>query len=743
MGHNSTVTDPRSDTLPLRHSAIVIPNISQEMKGFWSVDLAIRMFEELSPFPKMYLPEKSHQENFRRRLLSLKQKFDDLTREGGPEETLGTMSSLAYEFSQQGDYEKAVKLYGYIANAKKKKYGAEDPKTLWAYVDLIHVYIDQGRYTLAEKLQKPVEAASSQMNPQSSLAIEIASTTAVIMFYQCRDQIFNKSLRKRKYAEVERLQRDILQLTLNKLGPSHPRTLKAMDHLACTLESRDRIRAVKLRCIIVELMLLERSRWEASSYRHAYNSMAVLLLGAERQVEERTNLKVAVFEETKLLFGSMHPETLGAAQRLGTTYYNQDLIPQSETIFQQNFKNCVQILGATHPRTLKSLVYLAMISLNSGEVEKGLRYAKKFLDGDKTTLGHYHRQLLLECEDQGRALQKQKRFDEALLCHMLVMERLNHAKDSEEHAWYLSCCSDVGRCYRKTFRYKDAARYYEEELKGREIISGLSEEITLQCIVALGICYEKQGLYKVARDLFQRVVTYYTLTKGTDNDVVKEYQDSISNLGSIEIRSCIKVGSAYVSDGKYHDAILFYEDALERMMWKGEEHPDIERLEKAIDGAVMMHCNDLGRFYEFQGRYLDAITVYERAIDEFYSRGNDESHLDVQELRFRIDKVELKNCEIQGGEYEKQGRYGEALSLYESTLAKHENFQTREHHDLQLLRQCVSRVQDFLWGGDFEYDMGVIHSGWVYDGTMEIMYGYVDDTVIEENLEAWTHFEEI
>jgi len=681
------------------------------------------------------------QEKYRRRLLHLKHEFDDLNKTGGPEVTLDTMSSLAHEFVKQGDYEKAEKLSNYVANAKKQKYGSESTETLWAYIDLINVHIDQGRFTLAEKIHQTVRAAASAVDPRSSLAIEVASTTAVIMFYQCRDQIFNSSLWKSKYLEVENLQRQVLQIALNKLGPSHPRTILAMDHLACTLEYSDRIRAVKLRCIIVELMLLERSRWKAESYRHAYNTMAALLLGAERQIEARTEMKLAVFEDNKLLFGSTHPKTLSAAQNLGTAYFNQGLISQSELVFQQNFKNCVQALGPAHPRTLKSLAYLARISLSTGNIEKGLRYSRKFLDGGKNILGRYYLHLLLEADQQAQSLQKQQRYDEALKCHMLIIEGLAQADQAEDVTWYLSCCSDIGRCYRKTFRYKDAAQYYEKELVGREALSGLTEEKTLRCLVALGLCYEKQGLYQAARDLFQRVVTEYTLTKGSEHEVVKEYQDYINNLGSVEISSCIKIGSKYESEGKYHDAILFYEDSLERMMWKGEEHPDIQRLEKAINGAIIKHCNDLGQFYEVQGRYLEAIALYGRAIDGYYSYGNDESHLDVKELRFRIDKAEIKNCELQGREYEQQGLHAEALDLYRTTFAKHEGFQTREHQDLKFLRQCIFRAEQNVGAEIFGDEADVVPNEWFEEAMAESTYGYIDDTVMEENLESWIQFE--
>jgi hypothetical protein len=116
--------------------------------------------------------------------------------------------------------------------------------------------------------------------------------------------------RQGKYADAERIQREVLGERERVLGAEHPRTLSTANNLAATLSNQGK-------------------HSEAEAIQHE-------VLGVQKRV-----------------LGPEHPDTLTSANNLATVLAYQCKHAEAEQILQASLASCHRVLGTTHPITLQ------------------------------------------------------------------------------------------------------------------------------------------------------------------------------------------------------------------------------------------------------------------------------------------------------------------------------------------------------------------------------------------------------
>jgi hypothetical protein len=183
---------------------------------------------------------------------------------------------------------------------RMRVHGAEHPDTLASAHDLASSLSGQGKYADAERIHREVHGVQKRvLGAEHPHTLASASNLAMSLTKQG------------KYADAERMQREVLGVAKRVLGAEHPHTLTSANNLAGSLAGQGKY---------VEAERMQRE-----------------VLGVQKRV-----------------LGAEHPSTLRSANNLAWYLSDQGKCVEAERIMRATLVSLQRVLGPAHPDTLET-----------------------------------------------------------------------------------------------------------------------------------------------------------------------------------------------------------------------------------------------------------------------------------------------------------------------------------------------------------------------------------------------------
>jgi tetratricopeptide (TPR) repeat protein len=212
-------------------------------------------------------------------------------------QTLTSMSNLAFVLNRQGKYEEAESMNRQTLVQKEKVLGAEHPDTLTSMSNLAGVLNRQGKYEEAESMNRQTLVQKEKvLGAEHPDTLTSMSNLALVLN------------RQGKYEEAESMNRQTLAQSEKVLGAEHPDTLTSMSNLA--------------------LVLNRQGKYEEA---------------------ESMNRQTLVWREKVL--GAEHPDTLTSVYCLAHLLANRRRTDESIVLYKRACTGYSAVLGEDHPTT--------------------------------------------------------------------------------------------------------------------------------------------------------------------------------------------------------------------------------------------------------------------------------------------------------------------------------------------------------------------------------------------------------
>ncbi|RMZ88740.1 hypothetical protein DV736_g4036, partial [Chaetothyriales sp. CBS 134916] len=173
-----------------------------------------------------------------------------------------------------------------------------------------------------------------------------------------------------RWDKAEKLEVQVMETYMTKLGADHPDTLTSIANLASTFWSQ--------------------GRWD-----------------------EAEKLEIQVMETYMMKLGADHPDTLTSIANLASTYRNQGRWGEAEKLEVQVMETYTMKMGVEHPDTLTSIANLALTYRNQGRWDEAEKLEVQVMETRTTKLGADHPDTLTSIANLASTCWKQGRWDEA------------------------------------------------------------------------------------------------------------------------------------------------------------------------------------------------------------------------------------------------------------------------------------------------------------------------------------------
>jgi serine/threonine protein kinase/tetratricopeptide (TPR) repeat protein len=333
--------------------------------------------------------------------------LDARVRRLGPDDpkTLESMTQLGRILNSEGHYAEADKLERHALADERRLLGPEDPLTLQTKGNLALIVQGEGHYDEGEKLAREViEVATRRLGPENALVLGSMSTLSGALWNQNR------------FAEAEREYRQLLDVERRTLGPDHPETLRAMSDVALALQSQGR--GMEAEQMYREALTADQRVLgpEHPLTTHTMFNLAGLLF-SERRLADAERLYRKVWAIQLRTLGPEHPDTLNSQSELADDLFIEGRIPEAEKLERETLATRLRALGPENPRTLASQGALARTLIKEGRYAEGEKLARETFEVEIRALGPQHlgtlfalRQLVAALACTGRSAEASKLF---------------------------------------------------------------------------------------------------------------------------------------------------------------------------------------------------------------------------------------------------------------------------------------------------------------------------------------------
>jgi len=227
-----------------------------------------------------------------------------------------------------------------------------------------------------------------------------------------------------------------------------------------------------------------------------------------------------------------------------------------------------------------------------------------------------------------------------------------------------------GALYFSQGKYAEAFPLYEKALQIHEVIQGPNHPDLAPVLNNMALVYSAQGKYHDALMLLDRALKISRNASAPDDLAIATTLNDISLV--------------YNSQGRYAEAFPILQQALK--IFESTLSPNDPRI-----GIILYNMAELQRI---QRKYSEALPLYERAVKICELTGAlGPNHLQIQSVRERlkicqsilgISPAVATNLNDRALLYHKQGKYGDALPLYERAVKMSESILGLNHLNVSL-----------------------------------------------------------
>jgi tetratricopeptide (TPR) repeat protein len=466
-----------------------------------------------------------------------------------------------------------------LREAEKLTDRSRDPAE-WARVQfaITNVLYDQGKYADAERLVREVVTEREKvLGPDQPETLATRYRLAVVLWVQGKN------------AEAENEDRAVIKLQEKVLGPEHPDTLKTRDNLVAVLLDQGKYAEAEAECRAV-LKISEKvlGPEDPDTLKMRMDlALAFAYQGewAEAETEERAVLKL----QEKVL-GPEHPDTLVTRGNLAVALHVQNKRAEAEAEDREVLRLRERVLGPEHPDTLMGRSNLASGLVDEGKYAEAEAEDRTLIKLKEKVYGPEHPGTLLVRNNLAEALAFQGKYAQAEAEDRAVIA-LEDKVLGAEHPYTLLTRSDLAVVLDDEGKQTEAEAEDRAVLQLREKVLGPEHPDTLVTRSHLAFILDEEGKSPEAE---------------SEDRVVLQLQEKVDGPEDpATLRTRNNLATALEHQGKQEEAEAMYRDVLKlREKVLGADHPD-----------TLVTCLNLAQCLRAQNKTQEATDFAQRAFD--------------------------------------------------------------------------------------------------------------------------------
>jgi CHAT domain-containing protein/Tfp pilus assembly protein PilF len=241
--------------------------------------------------------------------------------------------------------------------------------------------------------------------------LSLEGQKALAAFPALQQAVF-ENYRNARYAEAERLGREVVQVLLRWLGEGHPETAAGYDILGEVLGEQGKLvdaEIVHRRALAARLKILGENHPDTAS---SYSNLAVILDDQGKLPEAETMNRHALAIALNVL-GEVHPETATIFSNLGVNLLEQDKPVEAETMHRRALAIRLQVLATGHQEIAVSYNNLAEALRAQGKLAKAEAMTRRALEIKLKALDAFHPSTAISYSNLAETLRAQGKLAEA------------------------------------------------------------------------------------------------------------------------------------------------------------------------------------------------------------------------------------------------------------------------------------------------------------------------------------------
>ncbi|PVF91851.1 hypothetical protein CPB86DRAFT_802509 [Serendipita vermifera] len=425
--------------------------------------------------------------------------------------------ALANVYESTGRWNASVALWKYCDIQVIKEFGRRDPRALSIRGRLGSALARCGEWKEAEEVEREVlelcKESLGPLHPDTIAAMNnLASTLHV------RGQLEG----------AEQMKREALELREEILGSRHPDTIATMHNLASTLVDRGQLEeAEKIQQEVLELLC------EVLGPRHldtirARNSLASTL-GQRGRLKEAERVQRDVLELQREILGQQHPDTIATMDNLASTLHDCGQFEEAEGIQREVLELRREILGPRHPDTILALNNLAYILGNLGQLEEAEKVQREVLELQSEILGPQHPYTILAMNNLASILSNRDQLGEAEKIQREVLE-LRRDILGPHHPDTIATMNNLAYTLGNCGQLEEAEKTQREVLVLRKKILGPQHPSTIATMNNLAHTLTQRGQLEEAEKIQREALGLWKETLGPQHPHTIRAMENIAKI---------------------------------------------------------------------------------------------------------------------------------------------------------------------------------------------------------------------
>jgi tetratricopeptide (TPR) repeat protein len=464
--------------------------------------------------------------------------------------------------------------------------------------------------------------------------------------------------RKGELVEAEKLHRQDLESRKRLFGPNHPDTLSSLNNLAILLKDKGKLREAENLFRQVLKAREQHFGLEHTNTLSALHNLAILLKD-KGELEEAERLSRQVHKSIEQIKGSEHPNTLISLGNLAILLHRKGEREEAEKLCRQILEARERILGPEHTDTLTTISNLANMLQNKGDHVEAEKLYRQALSTRERLFGPNHFDTLSSLNNLASLLHHKGELGEAERLSRQVQD-ISGGKLGTEHPFTLGSVSDLANLLHDKGALKEAEKLHRQVLESRKRLFGPNHPDTLSSLNNLANLLHDKGEIEEAEKLYRQALSTRERLFGPN------HFDTLSSLNNL--------ANLLHDKGEIEDAEKLYRMVIEvNEQLMGRENID----------TLGFLCNLANLLYK-KGDLEEAEQIYQQVF-EARERIKGPEHPDTLSSLHN-----LANCLYKKGDLE------EAEKLYRQVFETRQRILGQEHKDTKSTAQAVQRVQESI-----------------------------------------------
>jgi tetratricopeptide (TPR) repeat protein len=362
----------------------------------------------------------------------------------------------------------------------------------------------------------------------------------------------------------------MMEISRRLLGPGHPQTLAAREHLASAFEAAGRLdNAVAMH----ERALADRERVHGPDHPETLGTRANLARAYREAGRPADAVRLAqrVAAEAEQALGPEDPETLAAQSELARALLTDERFGEAAGILQDILGAQERTLGGLHPDTLATRGNLALAYRGAGQAEKAVALLSKAVEDGEQVLGPAHPETITARAGLASALWAAGHLKAAIPHYRRALDDRERVQGAD-HPDTITVRTNLAGTYHMAKKFKDAIALYKRALADSERVQGPDHPGTITARGNLASAYHSARKLSYAIPLYERTLADCERVLGS------WHPDTLTSRGNL--------AHAYHTAGRLTEAVDVFERTFaDCQQALGPGHPLTQAAHENLEAA--------------------------------------------------------------------------------------------------------------------------------------------------------------